>query len=176
MGSRTGGVLVVLTLALNHPMAARAQDTGGTVPLTSEALVADLDAPLDPDDPGTGGGFEIGAYFQTRLTDGRAIRSCADTIERAAGGWATDQGLSVALRERTDVGLTLHYVKPGVPGFFSVIYRVERQVRARVRVDYIALDGTRRSPELALELIDTFHIAAAQKAMDAAVRCGGGAS
>jgi hypothetical protein len=146
-----------------------------TVPLTSVALVASLDAPPDPDDPGTGGGFETQAYFETRLADARAIHACMDPIEHAVADWSGRMGLFRDLRDRTASSLTLHYVKSGLAGFFAVTYRVEQQVKARVRVDYILLDGT-RSPELARDLLSTYQIASLQTSLDGALRCNGRAS
>ncbi len=154
----------------------RAGAGGKEVPLTSVALVADLDAPPDKDDPGTGGSFETGAYFQTRLSDARSIQACIDPIERAASDWAAGLGLARSLRDRTGAGLTLHYAKTGVAGFFAVIYHVEQQVKARVRVDFIILDGTTQSPELARDLLGTYRIAALEDALDKAIKCNGKAT
>ena len=145
------------------------------VPLTSVALVADVDT-VYPDDPGTGGGFETAAYFQTRLADARAIKACMDPIENAAVDWANGLGLNRSLRDRTPSTLTLHYAKSGVSGFFAITYRVDQQIKARVRVDFIILDGAQTSPELARNLLQAYQIASLQTALDSALRCEGKAS
>lgn len=164
--------MFLLTALLGESAAADRKE----VPLTSIALVADLDAPIDKVDPGTGGSFETGAYFQTRLADARSIQTCMDPIEHAASDWATGLGLVRSLRDRTGESLTLHYAKTGLAGFFAVTYRVELQVKARVRVDFIILDGTQRSPELARDMLGTYRIAALQDAFDKAIKCNGRAT
>ncbi len=146
------------------------------MPLTSVAIIADLDAAPDADDPGTGGGFEAAAYFQTRLADARAIQDCMDPIELAVVNWATGLGLSRSLRDRTRSTLALHYARSGLSGFFAINYRVEQQIKARVRVDFLILDGTQRSPELARELLAAYRIASLQGSLDTALRCNGRAS
>ncbi|MGH2343541.1 hypothetical protein ACRC7T_18945 [Segnochrobactraceae bacterium EtOH-i3] len=139
-------------------------------------MSADLDIPPFADDPGTGGGFEAETYFLTRLVDAESIRSCLDPVEQVAADWAGGFGLVRNLRDRTATTLTLHYGKGGMPGFFSVSYQIENSIKARVRVDYIALDGSTRSPEFARDLLDTYSIAKFQTSLDAALRCKGKAS
>jgi hypothetical protein len=143
-----------------------------TVPLTSVGLVADIDE-VDSDDPGTGGGFETAAYFRTRLTSARAIQACMDPVERAAIKWANGLGLSRTLRDQSQSTMTLHYTKPGLSGFFAVVYKVQQQVKARIRVDFIVLDGSQKSPELAQDLLQSYQIGSFQDALDSAVRCEG---
>lgn len=151
---RRASTITLVALLLVWTTVARAQPGGQqAVPLTSVSLIADIDTPPYPDDPGTGGGFETQAYFQTRL--GGSIGVCLDPIEQATAGWAKDLGLNRALRDRTATALTMHYGKVDLPGFFSVRYQVEQSIKARVRVDYVMLDGTTRSPEFARELLQT---------------------
>jgi hypothetical protein len=172
-------LLALLTASVWLPhaawSAAEARDLSSRkIPLTSIGLLADLDTPNYPDDPGTGGGFETGSYFQSRLVGARAVQTCMTQIESAVTAWATDLGLTRNLRDVTPVTLTIHYSKADLPGFFAVVYQIEQQVRARVRVDYYTLDGTLRSPELARELLQTYKIAAFESALDTALRCGEG--
>jgi hypothetical protein len=153
--------------------AARGQQA---LPLTSVALQGSIDAPLDPDDPGTGGGFSTSSFFKTRLADPGAIGACAARIEEAAAGWARGLNLSRSLRDLSASDLTLHFSRSGLPGFFAVSYRVEARVRARVRVDFYRLDGEAQAPETVQELLGPYRIAALQDALDEAIRCGGKAS
>jgi hypothetical protein len=96
-----------------------------------------------------------------------------DPIEHATADWSGRVGLVRDLRDRTASSLILHYAKSGLAGFFAVTYRVEQQVKARVRVDYILLDGTQRSPELARDLLSAYQIASLQTSLDGALRCNG---
>jgi hypothetical protein len=98
------------------------------------------------------------------------------SVEKAAANWASGLGLSRADRDQAASALTLHYAKPGLKGFFAVNYQVDQGVKERVRVDFILLDGSSRSPELARELLGTYRISALQDALDAALKCDGRAS
>lgn len=166
---------IAVVAALNGAVDADDQVLQNPLPLTRVALVSDLDAPLDPDDPGTGGGFQIGTYFQTKLASANAIATCTDGIETTVAAWAKALGLTRMLKDRTATTLSLHYSKTDLPGLFSVRYAVKAQATAQVRVDYYRLDGAEQAPESALDLLDPYRIAALQDDLDKALRCGGGA-
>lgn len=141
--------------------------------MTSISLVTDIDAPPEDDNPGTGGAFDNAAYFQNKLADPTAVSACTDRIETSATHWAQTTGLDRSFRERQTTSLVLHYVKPGMPGLFALNYTVTERVKARVRVDYFSLNGTKQSPEIVKELISTYQIAAFQDDLDKALICGG---
>jgi hypothetical protein len=141
------------------------------LPLTRITLVSDIDAPLDKDDPGTGGSFDNSAYFQNKLADEKAIAVCVDQIEASSAGWAKSVGLSRSFRERQPTSLSLHYGKPDLPGIFTVNYTVTEKVQAKVRVDFYRLDGSMQSPEAAKPLLTTYQIASFQDSLDKALQC-----
>jgi hypothetical protein len=174
---RTASVTALLTLCSSAVLAGSASDrhpAGPPLPLTSVAAVSSLDAPTDADDPGTGGGFETEAYFQTRLTSAKKIAECTTNVEQVVEAWSHGLKLVQAFRERSPNALTLHYAATALQGFFSVTYSVSLGNHARVRVDFYALDGTPKPPELAVEINHTYGIDGLEDSLNRAIACGSG--
>ena len=170
------GAIVLLLLAAIGGTGTTARADGQTLlkhptPLTRITLSTDIDAPPDPDDPGTGGSFENSTYFQNKLADASQIRACVTAVRAAASAWANGLGLTPAFEEIRFASVSIHYVKPGLNGLFSIDYQVEGGVKAKVRVDFYRLDATEISPEAVPELLGTYRIADLQDALDRALRC-----
>jgi hypothetical protein len=89
-------------------------------PLTRITLSTDIDAPLDAEDPGSGGSFDNSAYFQNKLADVSQIRACVADVRAAASTWAKGVGLTPAFEEVKSASLSIHYVKPSLQGLFAV--------------------------------------------------------
>jgi hypothetical protein len=140
-------------------------------PLTRITLSSNVDAPVDADDPGTGGAFNNTAYFQNKLANASQIRVCVNSVKAAASAWAAGFGLTPAFQEVKPAAFSIHYVKPSLSGLFAVEYQVDDGVKAKVRVDFYQLDGSEVEPETVQELLGSYKIADFQDALDKALRC-----
>jgi hypothetical protein len=170
------GAIVLLLLAVIGGTGTPARADGQKLfkhptPLTRITLSTDIDAPPDPDDPGTGGSFENSTYFQNKLADPSQIRACVAAVKAAASAWANGLGLTPAFEEIKGAAMSIHYVKPELSGLFAIDYQVEGGIKAKVRVDFYRLDATEVRPEAVQELLGTYRIAGLQDALDRALRC-----
>jgi hypothetical protein len=167
-------LMAAALLAAFAPAASNAAPPRGqATPLTSVGVVSDPDAPPDPDDPGTGGAFDAGAYFQDRLTSAAAIAACAAKIEAVASAWAKKYALTETERDPGVANLTLIYVKAGLQGVFEVTYKVELGTRARVTLNFFAQDGRALEPAAIQSFITDYGVGALEDGLHDAVGCGG---
>lgn len=107
--------------------------TSAPLPLTSVGVVSDEDAPLDPEDPGTGGGLEVQTYFKTVVRSPDQIRRCFEQIEAAGATWASNHSLSRPVRILDEDRLLLQYTKSGIGGLFELRYRITTTPSPRAR-------------------------------------------
>ncbi len=145
---------------------------GKATPLTSVGAVSNLDAPVDPDDPGVGGSFDTSTYFRNRLTSAAAIAACASIIEKVATAWAQKFSLARAFRELHPTGLTLQYVRGDLQGLFEFKYKVELQTHARVSLNFYSQDGSMLDPASIQSFLTRYKIGQLEDSLDEALRCG----
>ena len=166
---KTGLLLSAFAIMISWPTCAG--PLMNPLALTQIKLVSDVDAPDEPDDPGTGGSFDNSNYFQNKLADDAAIGACIDEIEASAISWAGTVGLTRGFRDRKPSSLTLHFSKPDLQGIFTLRYAVAERVQAKVRVDFYRLDGAPQAPEAARPLLNAYRIATFQDGLDKAILC-----
>jgi hypothetical protein len=154
-----GVVLALLTLVVGVAVAQnRASKPKLTkTPLTSVEAVTDIDAPRDPDDPGTGGAVDSSNYFSRRLT--AKIGNCTDRIRSETDTWAKKYQLGVSKVDDQPGDLLMHMTKPDLAGFFELTYRVAlHQERARVTLFFYSKDGARHEPAGIKKLLTAYKI------------------
>jgi hypothetical protein len=140
-------------------------------PLTSIDAVTDIDAPRDPDDPGTGGGADYAGYFSRRLAI--KVSTCTDRIRSITDAWAKENQLVVSKSDHRSGDLLMHLVSGDLDGFFEVAYRVRlQQERARVTLFFYSTDGSRHEPSGIRQLLDRYHVGHFQDDLTKAILCG----
>lgn len=140
-------------------------------PLTSVGITETIDARLDPDDPGVGGGFDAAVYFKNVLAS--TVASCTAKVTMAADSWIAAQKLAPILRDSASNHILIDAAKSGDGGFFEISYRFSlADKRARVTVFYVADDGRLLEPAAIASVLATHEIAALQEALEKALRCG----
>ena len=141
-------------------------------PLTSVEAVTDIDAPVDPDDPGAGGGVDAEGYFSRKLA--AKVATCTDQIQSVGGVWARDQKLSVNKMDKQAGNLLMHMTGPDLNGFFELTYRVKlHDERARVTLFFYSQDGAQHEPAGIRELLKDYHVDTFQDRLTQALLCGG---
>lgn len=140
-------------------------------PLTSVEAVTDIDAPKDPDDPGTGGGIDGSNYFSRKLA--AKLNDCTAQIRSTSDAWTRANQLHVIKADQQPGNLLIHATGPDLEGFFEITYRVKLdQQRARFTVFFYRLDGTQVEPAAIHTLLKTYKIDDFQDNMTRALLCG----
>ncbi|MBB5057419.1 hypothetical protein HDF16_002125 [Granulicella aggregans] len=140
-------------------------------PLTSVEAVTDIDAPKDPNDPGTGGGMDAATYFSRKLAP--KLGDCTSRIRSTANDWIQVSHLQATKTEQQPGDLLIHATKPDLQGFFEIIYRVRlKEQRARVTVFFYKLDGTQLEPATILPLLKAYKIGDFEEKLTQALLCG----
>jgi hypothetical protein len=141
-------------------------------PLTSVEAVTDIDAPKDPDDPGTGGGMDASNYFSRKLA--AKLNDCTAQIRSTTDAWVRASQLHVVKVEDQPGDLMIHATRSDLEGFFEIIYRVKlQQERARVTVFFYAPDGAQLEPATIDRLLKDYKIDEFQDKLTHALLCGG---
>ena len=141
-------------------------------PLTSVEAVTDIDAPKDPDDPGTGGGIDGSNYFSRKLA--AKLNDCTTQIRSTSDTWVRTNQLHVLKADQTPGNLLIHVTGDNLQGFFEITYRVKLdQQRARFTVFFYKLDGTQVEPAAIHSLLTTYKIDDFQDKLTQSLLCGG---
>jgi hypothetical protein len=152
-----GVALALLELAVGVAVAQNPKPKLTKTPLTSVEAVTDIDAPRDPDDPGTGGAVDSSNYFSRRLA--AKIGNCTDRIRSETDAWAKKYQLGVSKVDRQPGDLLMHMTKPDLAGFFELTYRIAlHQERARVTLFFYSKDGARHEPAGIKKLLTDYKI------------------
>jgi len=171
---RLYAVVAVAIVALALATAA-AQSPGSKpklikTPLTSVEAVTDIDAPRDPDNPGTGGAVDSSTYFSRRLA--AKVANCTDHIRSDASAWAKKYQLSVSKVDQEPGDLLMQMTKPDLAGLFELTYRVKvKQERARVTLFFYSEDGARHEPAGINKLLTDYKIADFQDLLTKGLLC-----
>lgn len=138
--------------------------------LTSIGGTATLDAGLDQNDPGIGGGFDQEAFFQNRYIPDLSI--CTEQIERVFLSWTDANNLLLPRREASEDQVLIHATSDTLDGIFELSYKIDAErMRARVTVFYLLKNGTALNPVLIKPLLDTWEIVDLQDELDDALKC-----
>ena len=140
-------------------------------PLTSVEVVTSIDAPRDPNDPGTGGGIDAANYFSRRLAS--KISTCTAQIRTTTQTWASQDQLSLVKVNERPGDLLMHMTKADLNGFFELTYRVNlQQERARVTLFFYSADGARHEPAAIRALLTAYKVDALEDKLTQAILCG----
>lgn len=169
---RAALLLAILTFSISMSDALPPKQPTKKTPLTSVEAVTDIDAPKDPDDPGTGGGMDASNYFSRKLA--AKLSDCTSQIRTVSERWVHDQKLHVISVANKPGDLTIDASQPDLQGFFEVVYRVKLpDERARVTVFFYTADGTPQDPAMIDKLLKTYKIDGFQDNLTHALFCGG---
>lgn len=162
--------LLALAVAVAPAQSRDAKPKLTKTPLTSVEAVTDIDAPRDPDDPGTGGAVDSSGYFSRRLI--ARIENCTDRLRSETGAWARNHELVVSKVDRQPGDLLMQMTKPDLAGLFELTYRVNLKLeRARVTLFFYSLDGARHELAGIKKLLTDYKIDAFQDVLTKGLLC-----
>jgi hypothetical protein len=169
------GAALLLSIAASYFLCQSAtaspQKKPRRTPLTSIEVVTSIDAPKDPDDPGTGGGIDAANYFSRRLAS--KIATCTGQIRSTAQTWANQDQLTIVKLNQRPGDLLMHMTKADLSGFFELTYRVNlQQERARVTLFFYSSDGSRHEPSAIRSLLNTYQVGTLEDKLTQAILCG----
>lgn len=149
---------------------AQGHPRGTPVALTSIGLVDDLDAGIDPDDPGTGGGFDAETYFQNLLVS--KVHQCGKGVLQVFLNWAKEGGINIDKTSFGDAATSGYTTISEPPGVLELSYRFDTEKRrSRVTLFFYARDGTKMEPTTIEGLLRRFKVAGLQDKLRDAVTC-----
>jgi len=139
-------------------------------PLTSIGAVEDFDAPPDPEDPGSGGGFDAETYFQNVVL--AKVASCPEGVLREFLAWSRGHSLSLIKTVEEPAALLAYAALAAPSGVLELVYRFNAtQKRSRVTLYFYSGDGSKHEPSALIELLKRYDVASLQDKLRTAVAC-----